>query len=97
MKPIRKAEDLFQLLKEEQLLEQFGLKRVGLFGSLARGEQFNDIDLLVEEEADYRDLLEFKKILEIKTGYKVDIVQRQFAEPVILYRALKDVRYAIAS
>ena len=97
MTTINQPEDLFLLFKKENLFERFGLKKVGLFGSLARGEKFNDIDLLIEEDLNYQKLLELKTVLEAQTGYKVDIVQRQYAEPVILYRALKDIRYAAAS
>lgn len=97
MKPIKNADDFFHLLDEKDFLGRFGLKRIGLFGSLARGEKFNDIDLLVDEDIDYKKLLELKELLQVHTGYKVDIVDKKFAEPLILYRALKDIRYAAAS
>jgi uncharacterized protein len=94
---IRQADDLFHLFREEHLFERFGLQKVGVFGSLARGERFNDIDILIEDEVDYKNLVELKKVLEEETGYKVDIMQRKYAEPVILFRALKEIRYAAAS
>jgi|CXWL01.1.fsa_nt_gi hypothetical protein len=35
-------------------------------------------------------------MLKKETGFPVDIMQKQYAEPVILYRALKDMQYAAA-
>lgn len=94
---IRNANDFFDLLKAENIFQRFGLKRIGLFGSLARGEVFHDIDILIEEPLDFRQLLSLKKLLETKTGCRVDIVQKEYAEPVIFHRAMKEVRYAAAS
>lgn len=76
-------------------MEQFGLQAVGVFGSLVRDEVFNDIDLLVEDDVSYHTLIELKHYLEEKTGYRVDVVQRKYAEPLIINRALSEVkRYA---
>jgi hypothetical protein len=94
---IRNANDFFDLLKAEDIFWRFGLKRIGLFGSLARGEVFDDIDILIEEPLDFRQLLSLKELLETKTGRRVDIVQKDYAEPVIFHRAMKEVRYAAAS
>ena len=95
---IQNANDVFALIQSEGLLQKFGLRRIGIFGSLARGEKFRDIDILIEDDVqDYRKLLELKTVLEEKTGYKVDIVEKKYAEPVILHRALQDIRYAAAS
>lgn len=96
--PVKNTADLFALLRREKILERFRLKHIGVFGSMARGERFNDIDLLVEDDVDYKTLIELKQYLEALTGHKIDVLQRQFAEPVILHRALKEVcRYAAAS
>ncbi len=94
---INNADDLFLLFRKNHFFERFGLKKIGLFGSMARGEKFKDIDLLIEEDLDYKELLELRTQLEAQTGYKVDIVQKKYAEPVILLRALKEIRYAAAS
>lgn len=68
-----------------------------MFGSMARGEKFDDIDVIIEEDLDYKKLLDFKTQLKAQTSYKVDIVQKKYAEPIILHRALKKFRYAAAS
>jgi len=97
MRTVKNIDDLFVLFSENDLFRQYGLKRIGVFGSFARGEKFNDIDLFIEEDIDYNQVLKLKSLLENKTGLPVDIMQKKYAEPVILYRALKDMRYAAAS
>lgn len=46
--------DVLEILKEHETLikEKFGVKRIGIFGSFARGEKKvgSDIDVLVEFE-----------------------------------------------
>ena len=96
MNALVNIQDLFVLFKEKAIFDQFGLHKIGVFGSLARGEHFNDIDLFIEEDIEFGNLLQLKKILEKETGFPVDIMQKKFAEPIILYRALKDMQYAAA-
>ena len=97
MKTVQNINDLFLLFSQKDLFRQYGLKRIGVFGSFARGEQFKDIDLFIEEDIGYREVLHLKNLLENETGLPVDIMQKKHAEPVILYRALKDMKYAAAS
>lgn len=94
MHTVRKIEDLFLVLDEGNILRRFGLSRIGVFGSFARGEEFKDIDLFIEEDLDFRQLLLLKETLERETGLPVDIMQKKYAEPVILHRAQKDMKYA---
>ena len=91
------AQDLFTFIAKESILERFNLKKIGVFGSFARGEKFDDIDLMIEDEIDFKKLVELKIFLETKTGNKFDIMQKKYAEPVILFRANKDMKYAEAS
>lgn len=89
--------DTFQIfLRENNVFARFGITRFGVFGSFARGEKnYRDIDLLIEDEnPDYRKLIELKKYLEQKLGIHVDIVIEKFTDPVILYRAKNDMKYA---
>lgn len=81
-------------LRKQKLFERYGFSRIGVFGSFARGEQFRDVDLLIEERLEYDKRLELKKLLEEQLKVPVDIVVRDFAEPIILHRALKDIKYA---
>ena len=97
MKKVKNINDLLVIFRENDFFTQFKIKRIGIFGSFARGEQFRDIDLFIEEDIDPLQLLELKTKLESKTGIRFDIMQKKYAEPVILYRALKDMKYATAS
>lgn len=87
-------EELFKLFDEMDLYKAYGIKRVGVFGSFARGEGFNDIDLYIEEDIHYGQLKELKNRLEMKTGIPLDIMTKKYAEPVILHRAMKEMLYA---
>jgi uncharacterized protein len=96
MKPVMGIKELFRLFDEIGLYKTYGIKRVGVFGSFARGEEFRDIDLFIEEDLDYRQVLELKNKLEKITGIPFDIMIKKNAEPVILLRASKDMQYATA-
>ncbi len=86
---------LFQdFLRTNNIFDRFGLSRIGIFGSFARGEKFNDIDLLIEENLDYESRVKLASLVEKAFHTRVDLVVKQFAEPIILHRALKDIQYA---
>ncbi|HLP57726.1 MAG TPA: nucleotidyltransferase domain-containing protein [Candidatus Deferrimicrobium sp.] len=85
------VEQFLDLLKKKRLLKKYHLKKLSLFGSFARGEKANDIDILVRDVKDYNSLIEFKKELELLTKKRVDIMIEKFANPIVLYRASKDM------
>ena len=87
-------QSLQELLRSNGIFERFGLTRIGVFGSYAGGEKYNDIDLLIEDDLDYEKREELKQLLEEKLHTKIDIVIKKFAEPIILKRAMKDMQYA---
>ena len=97
MQTILNINDLFLLFRQKDVFRQYGLKRIGVFGSFVRGEQFNDIDLFIEDELSFKEVIQLKVLLEMETGIPFDIMQKKYAEPVILHRALKDMQYAAAS
>jgi predicted nucleotidyltransferase len=89
---------LQQYLRENQIFSQYNLKRIGVFGSFARDEaNANDIDILIEDDIDPDSLIRLKNLLENSFQKKVDVVLRKFANPIILYRAQKDLLYATQS
>ena len=76
------------------ILKRHRAKRVGIFGSFARGDQRkdSDIDILVELDKDI-DLLDFIGIqqeLEDILGRKVDLVEYDTIKPLIRERILKE-------
>lgn len=86
-----------RFLRERGVFSRFGLERIGVFGSFARGESFNDIDLLLDTHIDLDHRIALREFLETELGVSIDIVVKDFAEPIILHRALKDVKYATAA
>jgi predicted nucleotidyltransferase len=85
---------LEKALKEKKLLKKYNLEKIGVFGSFARGENANDIDFYIDSENyDMRNLLNLKKDLEILTEREIDIMVKKYANPIILYRAQKDMKY----
>ena len=96
MQTILNINDLFLLFRQKDVFRQYGLKRIGVFGSFVRGEQFNDIDLFIEDELSFKEVIQLKVLLEMETGIPFDIMQKKYAEPVILHRALKDMQYAVS-
>lgn len=85
--------ELETLLRREKIFEEFGLKRLGVFGSFARGEQYHDIDILLEQNIHYKLRERLKNRLQVLLKTKVDVVPEKFADPIILYRAQQDLKY----
>ena len=85
-----------EFLLREKVFQRYGISRMGVFGSLARGDKnIKDIDILIEDEyPDYNKLIALKNYLETALGMKVDVVIKKFADPIILYRAMKEIKYA---
>jgi predicted nucleotidyltransferase len=76
------------------ILQRYGVKRVGLFGSYVRGEmrEDSDIDILVEIEKDISllDFVGLKLEIEEMLGRKVDLVEYNTIKPLLRERILKE-------
>ena len=75
-----KTEEITEFLAnhKEEMAQRFGVVKIGLFGSYARGEadEDSDIDIAIEMAADQKNLhnfLAFKRHLEETFSKKVDI------------------------
>lgn len=86
--------ELQKYLRETNLFDLLGINKIGVFGSFARKEKFKDIDLLIEENVNLESLISFRDILKKDIHVPVDIVLSKYAEPIILFRAKQDVKYA---
>ncbi|OLN27448.1 nucleotidyltransferase family protein [Desulfosporosinus metallidurans] len=84
---------LEDIMVRNNFFEKFGLSRIGVFGSTARGEASNDIDILVEDNVDYRLLSVLKNELQLLTNKRIDIVIAKYANPIVLHRAKKEIIY----
>ena len=84
-------------LKQSNLLKKHNLSKIGIFGSFARREPANDIDFYIDSDS-YKlsNLRELKRELEALTNKKVDIMLKKYANPIVLYRASKDMIYVAA-
>ena len=75
------------------ILKKYGIKKAGIFGSLARSESIvNDLDLLVKIDKKIS-LLEFIGIqqeLEDKLGMKVDLVEYDAIKPALKDEIMRD-------
>ena len=80
--------------RSKNIFEEYGIDKIGVFGSLSRGEPFKDIDLMVDGEISFKTLIRLQQRLEADLQTHVDIVIKDLAEPIILHRAMKDMRYA---
>lgn len=65
-------------IHKEEFKREYGLRKIGLFGSYARGEasEGSDIDIVVElDKPDMFCLIGIKQTLEQALGSKVDVVR----------------------
>ena len=91
------AADIIQTLEREfaTLKDRFGVKNLGLFGSIARGDAspHSDVDILVEFDAPSFDhYMDLKFYLEERLGRPVDLVLRGSLKPALRERILREVR-----
>ena len=93
-----KTELLHMLESERDQLRQFGIGRIGLFGSYSRDEQTqtSDIDVLVEFEPGkktFRNLLGFSEYIETILDRHVDVVTPESMSPYIAPHIKNDISY----
>ncbi len=80
------------------LKEKFKVKKLGVFGSFARGEsrKSSDVDILVEfaEPVGFFSFIDLENYLSDLLGRKVDLVTKNALKPAIKEEVIKDVIYA---
>lgn len=83
----------------DRLRTEFGIERIGLYGSFARNEQTDksDVDLVYDMVAGYRLSLqkrdELEHFLVRQLLKKIDLTNRQYMNPFTSYTMRKDVKY----
>ncbi len=88
------------LKKHENIIKgKYHVRRIGVFGSFARGEEKegSDIDILIELEEAYEtfdNYIDLKYFLEDLFGRKVDLVTVDALRPRLKDDILRDVLYA---
>jgi predicted nucleotidyltransferase len=84
---------------EAEIRERFGVRRIGIFGSFARGEERegSDMDVLVEFEGGrktFDNYMDLKYFLQDLFGRSVDLVTVQALKPQLKEDILQEVVYA---
>jgi predicted nucleotidyltransferase len=80
--------EIINILKdhEKEIRLQFGVRKIGVFGSYVRGEntEDSDIDILVEfDEPTYHNFMALIEFLESLFNKKVDLVTNNSLSPYI--------------
>lgn len=81
------------------LMRQFGIRKIGLFGSYSRQEQKNgsDIDILLDFQQDKKTFDNFMAVCDlldnIFKGFKVEVVTTSGLSPYIGPHILNEVEY----
>lgn len=85
---------------KKRLHQEYGITKIGIFGSVARGEseKCSDIDLIVEFENNTPDLYGKKQKLkaEIQSRFDapVDICREKYIKPAFKQQILTETKYA---
>lgn len=92
-------ERFFEIVTQEKdkLAKQYGVRRIGLFGSSVRGDatENSDADVLVDFAVKtFDNYMGLKFFLEEQLGVKVDLVVTETLKPAIQESILKEVKYA---
>ena len=85
--------DLENIFIKKNVFNLLGANKIGVFGSYARGEKFNDIDLLLDEDPGYEKREMLKKLIETELHIPCDVVVKNKLEPIILHYVNKDLMY----
>jgi len=82
---VRNRETILKVLEENRdIIRSYGVKRLGLFGSCARGEcnEVSDLDFVVEfEKKSFDDYMDLKLFLEKLFDCQVDLVISDSIKP----------------
>jgi len=91
------SKDVLRKIKENRdKIKRFGVKRIGLFGSYARGEQRieRDVDIVVEFEkgkATFDNFLDLAEYLEKLLGKKVDLLTKEGVRSIRIEHIRKEI------
>ena len=98
----RKDDVLETIARNRATIAQFGVQRLGLFGSFVREEQSDesDLDLIIEfqpEKKSFDNFMGLGDFLEGLFGRKVELVTMESLSPYIGPRILAEVEYVSIS
>ena len=98
MQKVNKNTIIERFQSDKSILKDFGVDRIGLFGSYIRNEQSDgsDIDLLVEFDKDkktFRNLIALAEYAESIFGKQVEVVTPESLSPYLAPYIKKEVHY----
>ena len=91
------SEEVLRKIKENRdKIKRFGVKRIGLFGSYARGKQRveSDVDIVVEFEkgkATLDNFLDLTEYLEKFLGKKIDLLTKEGVRSIRIGHIRKEI------
>jgi len=97
VKRLLTSEEILRKIDENKdKIRRFGVKRIGLFGSYAKGRQRgeSDIDILVEfekGEATLENFLNLGEYLEKLLGKKIDLLTKEGVKSIRIEHIRKDI------
>jgi len=84
-------------LHKKKLCRKYAIKKIGVFGSFAHGNNIenSDLDILVEftKTPDLIEFCEIERVLEELLGVKVDLVETGSIKPRIKSRIMSEVLF----
>lgn len=102
MKSVQTKEEVLDLINQHRNdIKNYGVLRVGLFGSFMKGtpSSKSDVDLLVEfdpEKKNFRNFINLAFFLEDLFHRKVELVTMESLSPYLKPHILKEVEYALS-
>ncbi len=93
-----KAELLFLISENRNSIKNYGVEKLGLFGSFVRNEQTekSDVDFIVEfnsAKKTFKNFIGLAQFLENLLGRKVEVITPQSLSPYIGPHIIKTVEY----
>jgi len=93
-------ENVTEILRKNipYLVSEYGIRRIGLFGSYAKGKQTekSDIDIIAEFERPIGlKFIEFTEYLEEILGRKTDVLTPEGVKGIIIKRIAEDIEKSI--
>lgn len=96
MKTLRKEYVLERLAELSDVVRGYGVRKIGVFGSVVRGSagEKSDLDFIVEfSEKTFDNYFDLKFFLEDLFGRKVDLVIAETVKPQLKSHILTEVEY----
>ena len=81
---------------KDDFMQKYGIEKIALFGSFARGEarEESDIDIFVKMDPDLFKIVALKEQIEQDLQKKVDVVrEHKHMKPILLKMIQKDMIY----